>query len=858
MLEGKVDNFDLFITTDSLGKKEIINEHMKKHPLGICAREWHVIQTPNRGRNVGPLLIDLFDRLIAYECVLHMHSERSEHWGSNRRIWINSLYQCLTGSAELIKDIRSAFNLDNQLGLLIPQANEATRKWAHWGRNFASAKLILQAISQELNLNIDAPLVYPAGMMFWFRPSALVKLSEACRKLQPLPLEPLPLDGSPLHAIERLVAHSCEATGYRWQMICTEKQNDDAEHQEHQVSVMSPLTETYIQASSMLGLKTRELQEAKEEAEKEQSRTIARLRAAEKKRLAMEKEHEQTITSLRTIEKQRLALEKVHQQALRELEEVKQESLENWLIAMEIVNSRIWHSTKFFRNLKDGIKQRQGQKQERNDSSQHNHILADMAGGTIPQPKSTKKNDQASYSDRPYADLDQDWKLNPDRIGSTEASPVIAKTSTGSIPQSELTTKIEGASHSNWLEENMDQDWKLNQDLIRQSDGTAPIRPKDSHKVMIIDWKYPEADKDSGSHRMVEIIRIMLELNIEISFVSQAIDQDPEYNNRLRELNISTYLGIDGALEHLAEAGQSYRYVYMARPNTAETFLPFIQLYCSNAKLIYDTVDLHYVRMRRAVKLLSAYSETEKSSIIKETERYYARELIISKSSDKVIVVSDEEMKHLDDEDASLDIVTIPNIHTITELTPGFEERYGLLFIGGFDHQPNKDAMIYFCNEIMPLISEALANITITIVGSNMPSEISNLESKHVKPLGYVKDLKQFLAEARVFVAPLRYGAGMKGKVGLSMSHGLPVVGTSIAAEGFGVIDGKEMLVTDSPSQFAEYTVSLYRNPEQWNRLSKNSKSFIKKNYSPYAIKDRVAELFNDATYTKKLKINER
>jgi hypothetical protein len=260
MLAGRINNFDLFITTNSIDKKDAISEHLNTHPLACSAHNWQVIQVPDRGRNVGPLLIDLFDHLSAYDCVLHMHTKRSDHWGTRSDAWKESLHQNLAGSAELIRDIRGAFQADPELGLLIPQTSEAIRARVHWGQNFSIAKEILKGISHGLNLHIDAPLVFPVGMMFWFRPSALAKLSEACRNLQPLPLEPLQLDGSPLHAIERLVAHSCEASGYRWQLICAEKTHDRSKHLDHQQSVLTPLTETYIRASSILGVEMRKLQ----------------------------------------------------------------------------------------------------------------------------------------------------------------------------------------------------------------------------------------------------------------------------------------------------------------------------------------------------------------------------------------------------------------------------------------------------------------------------------------------------------------------------------------------------------------------------------------------------------------------
>jgi glycosyltransferase involved in cell wall biosynthesis len=810
-LKDRASNFDLLITTDCLEKKEAISEHLSKACWNSSALNWKVIQTENRGRNIGPLLIDLFDQIAGYECVLHMHTKKSEHWDSRSLAWTEDLHKKLIGSAELISDARRAFHTDQELGLLIPQPSEVIRTWVHWGQNFSMAKMILQEINHDLNLHIDAPLVFPVGMMFWFRPNALAKLSEACRKLQPLPLEPLPLDGSPLHAIERLVAHSCEASGYRWQLICDEKPNDEKKNQHKPLSVLNPLTETYIQASSMLGVEIRRLKADIAKAEQGHKLTAARLQDEERKHKQTatrledeERKHKQTAERLNETERLGISLEEDYAQTLKTLDQVRNESYQNWLITMEIVNSRIWHSTKFIRRIKDGFRQKQA-----------------LGNGVN---------------------------------GSPQAISHVADTSSQSIQPTKTTTETDQTSCVEWLKEHLEQDWKLNQDLIRQSNKSNHNGYKDGTKVIIIDWKCPEIDKDSGSVRMDAIIRIMLELGVNISFVSQAINQERSYISRLQELGVSTYLGIDLATKHLSEEGQSYEYAYMARPKTAEAFIPFVQLYCPNAKLIYDTVDLHYIRMRRAKELDSEDSNTKHSSAMESSECYYARELIISKASDKVVVVSDEEMRLLGDEDAMLDIVTIPNIHTISELTPGFGERKGLLFIGGFDHQPNKDAMIYFCSEILPQITKILDDIKVTIVGSNMPDEISKLQSEHIRPLGYVEDLKPVLEEARIFVAPLRYGAGMKGKVGLSMSHGLPVVGTSIAAEGFGFSDGKEMLITDSPSQFAEYTINLYRNEMLWNELSKHSKNFIKDNYSPSATKNRIASLLNANTYSRKVR----
>jgi glycosyltransferase involved in cell wall biosynthesis/SAM-dependent methyltransferase len=515
-----------------------------------------------------------------------------------------------------------------------------------------------------------------------------------------------------------------------------------------------------------------------------------RLHASEYERLVLEQERDQALTALEHISQQAAS-------AQQELEKARQQSHENWLITMEIVNSRIWRGTHSIRKIKDAFSRR----------LTHNP-------NPTPQP-----------------------------------NPLVYESPGDSASLTEETDKTHQSDYYQWLEAHFEQDWKLNQDLIRQSIQTNHNPTNSGPKTLIIDWKCPEADKDSGSHRMEAIIKIMLELGLKISFISHAVKQEADYINSLQNLGLSTYLGIYLAIKHLAEAGQSYDYVMLVRPDTAEAFLPFIQLYCPTAKLIYDTVDLHYLRMRRALRLLSTDSEAEKNTLMAASEEYYAKEMIISQSADKVVVVSDEEMKFLADEDSKLNIVTIPNIHAIAEHTPGFHERKDLLFIGGFDHQPNKDAMIFFCKEILPKIAETLEDISISIVGSNMPDEISALEGKHVKAVGYVEDLEPVLANARIFVAPLRYGAGMKGKVGISMAHGLPVVGTSIAAEGFGLTDGKQMLITDNPSQLAEYIVKLYCNQDLWTKLSMQGKIFIRDNFSPALIKDRIANLFDLTTY---------
>ncbi|MFN5117358.1 MAG: glycosyltransferase [Cyanobacteriota bacterium] len=527
----------------------------------------------------------------------------------------------------------------------------------------------------------------------------------------------------------------------------------------------------------------------------ERHQAAVKLQTAEQSRRNAEKDLEHAIQAL-------TAAEQAASTARQEAEIARQQSQENWQKTMEIVNSTIWRGTRPIRRIKDVIRRRR--------KSDHETTL-------------------------PFDPPETNMESLPGD-GHT-----IQKSSRYSL-----------ADKTNWLNRTFEENWKELRDLNNQARPSNATRPTDTTAI-IIDWKCPEADKDSGSHRMNAIIEIMLDLGISVNFISHASEQDLKYQENLKKLGISVFMGPNEAAEHLSTTGHDYQYVFMARPDTSEAFLPLVHLFCPAAIIIYDTVDLHYLRMRRALPLLPNDAKHERDALIKATDNYYAKELIISSAADKVVVVSDAERQLLLKEKPSLNVVTIPNIHSVLDNTNSFDEREGLLFIGGFDHQPNKDAMIFFCSDIFPRIIDQLGPINLTIAGSNMPEEIFALRSDCVQPIGYVEDLDPILSKARIFVAPLRYGAGMKGKVGLSMAHGLPVVGTQIAAEGFGFTNGREMEIADDPRQFADYTVKLYRDRDQWKSLANEGKRFIDANYSPNTIKSRLANLFERESAAKEL-----
>jgi len=140
--------------------------------------------------------------------------------------------------------------------------------------------------------------------------------------------------------------------------------------------------------------------------------------------------------------------------------------------------------------------------------------------------------------------------------------------------------------------------------------------------------------------------------------------------------------------------------------------------------------------------------------------------------------------------------------------------------------------MLYFVNQVLPKVRELIGEVPLYLVGSSVTKKIVELASESIHVIGFVEDPEPWFARAKVFVAPLRYGAGMKGKIGQSLSLGLPIVTTSIGAEGMGLETEKHVLIADCPNNFAAAVARLYGDALLWKTLSENGKLHVDLNFS--------------------------
>jgi glycosyltransferase involved in cell wall biosynthesis len=259
-----------------------------------------------------------------------------------------------------------------------------------------------------------------------------------------------------------------------------------------------------------------------------------------------------------------------------------------------------------------------------------------------------------------------------------------------------------------------------------------------------------------------------------------------------------------------------------------------------DTKIIYDTVDLHFLRERRRAEIEDA-GEASRSA-----KRHYEMELWLVRVSDAVFVVSETERDLLAEEAPGASIFVIPTIHQGQDPGLSYEERSGLLFVGSFNHPPNRDAVEWLIGEVLPIVHESLPDVATYIVGSNPTDEINALAADGVEVLGWVPDLRSLYARTRVFVAPLRYGAGIRGKIGESAAYGLPVVSTSLGAEGLKLQPELEILVADGAEAFAAAIVRSYNDPDLWGGLARNSRRAIASQCSPAVVRGQLEGALDD------------
>ena len=370
--------------------------------------------------------------------------------------------------------------------------------------------------------------------------------------------------------------------------------------------------------------------------------------------------------------------------------------------------------------------------------------------------------------------------------------------------------------------------------------GVQPLREVNRwarHHMLIVEACMITPDQDSGSVRMQALLEILVGMGVHVTFVADNLEYRQPYVRDLQQQGVEVWYAphIQSVTQLLEQRGTLFDTVMICRHYIASPLIAAVRQHAPQAKLWFDTVDLHYLREERLAALEQSSRLAEVAAATKQ------QELSVIAACDLTWVVSPVEQALLAQTLPDAQVAILSNIHEPLDHTAGYSEREGLLFVGGFQHPPNVDAVTWFVQEVWPLVHAQAPEMKVRIVGSKMPDTLRALAGPGIEILGFVQDIDPLLAQSRISIAPLRYGAGVKGKVNQAMSHGLPVVATPAAVEGMDLKHGEQVLVADTPATYAQEIIRLYTDPVLWQHLVNGGKANVAKTFSRDVAREELA-----------------
>jgi GT2 family glycosyltransferase/glycosyltransferase involved in cell wall biosynthesis len=352
-----------------------------------------------------------------------------------------------------------------------------------------------------------------------------------------------------------------------------------------------------------------------------------------------------------------------------------------------------------------------------------------------------------------------------------------------------------------------------------------------SKRLLIVDSIVPEPNHDAGSLRMTEMVKSAMSLGYAVSFFPENRVATLPYTADLQAMGVEVIYGNITPKDFYKERAGLYDAVILSRPLSALWHLGYCKSYQPQARVIYDTVDLHFLRISRQAEI------EQSKTLHEEAESWQQIETYLMQNTDLTLVVSYEEQEMLKKlvPDVEVGIVSVINPVPVSEKPADYKDRSGILFIGSYNHLPNIDATRWFVKNALPLVTKKIGNVTYESLGSNPTAEVLSLAADNVRVPGFIDDVDPYFQQARVFICPLRFGAGVKGKISHALACGLPIVSTTIGAEGMHLRDGYNCLIADTPKEFADKVSKLYEDEKLWKSLQENALKTYRENFSPEA-----------------------
>ncbi|MFC6183255.1 glycosyltransferase family 4 protein [Pseudoxanthomonas japonensis] len=346
--------------------------------------------------------------------------------------------------------------------------------------------------------------------------------------------------------------------------------------------------------------------------------------------------------------------------------------------------------------------------------------------------------------------------------------------------------------------------------------------------VLWVDEQLPEPSRDSGSLRMFNLLRLLVAMGHRIDVLPLSRIGNTTGQQRLQDIGVHCPdIGAQRPESWFAREGMHYDAVIVSRYHLAWSWLPFLRRAHPRALKIVDTVDLHHVRELGEANLRS---RRLLRSAARATRRHELRAI---RDADVTWVVSEAERDLLRDiaPDARVEIVS--NIHLLPATAPSRPTGARLVFVGGAQHPPNLDGVRWLLTDILPLILRRRPECELHLVGRGLEAAAHDLVVPHnVVFHGQLDDVQALFETCHVGLAPLRFGAGVKGKINHYMAFGLPTVASPSAVEGMHLRHGHDVLVAGDADGFADAVQRLLDEGALWVSLSQQGRENVRRHFS--------------------------
>lgn len=357
----------------------------------------------------------------------------------------------------------------------------------------------------------------------------------------------------------------------------------------------------------------------------------------------------------------------------------------------------------------------------------------------------------------------------------------------------------------------------------------ARDRSRFQKHILVVDHYVPHYDKDAGGKCCYMYLKLFLKLGMRVTFIGDNYIKYEPYTTELEQMGIEVLYGVhyrNNWEKWLEENLRYFDYVYLQRPQISIKYIDLVKRH-SNVKVFYFAHDLHHVREYREYQL------NKNPQLLESSKEWKKMEYELFEKADVGHVVGSYEQSIMQTAFPGKPIRNIPLYiyeTLLADIDKDFEKRRNIMFVGGFNHPPNIDAVLWFAKEIFPLILKRYPNIKWHVVGSNPPLEVKELANGSILIEGFLSDdeLQKLYRSCRLAVVPLRVGAGVKGKVVEAAYYQIPLVTTPIGAEGLSLEEGF-MMVADDALQLADKICKLYEDYSELRNMSNRGKEFIRK-----------------------------